>query len=142
MYEWDCAHWVDLRRARVQVIDAERKAVPVGVSGELCLCGTQVTTGYWNEPKKTQEQFVRLPGTGERLWYKTGDMARQDANGCLHYLGRVDHQVKIRGYRVELQEIESVLRRACGTEQVVSIAWPVENGSADGVVAFVSGVAR
>ncbi len=125
---------------RCSVIDAERKAVPVGVAGELCLCGTQVTTGYWNEPKKTQEQFVRLPGAGERPWYRTGDIARQDANGCLHYLGRVDHQVKIRGYRVELQEIESVLRRACGTEQVVSIAWPVENGSADGVVAFVSGV--
>jgi acyl-CoA synthetase (AMP-forming)/AMP-acid ligase II len=41
---------------------------------------------------------------------------------------------------VELQEIEAVLRKACGTEQVVSIGWPIQNGSADGVVAFVSGV--
>jgi amino acid adenylation domain-containing protein len=123
------------------VIDAERKAVPAGLPGELCLCGSQVTIGYWNEPKKTQEQFVRLPAAGERSWYRTGDMVRQDTNGCLYYLGRVDHQVKIRGYRVELQEIEAVLRRACDTEQVVSIAWPVEHGSADGVVAFVAGVA-
>ncbi|MBV8211656.1 MAG: AMP-binding protein [Verrucomicrobia bacterium] len=105
------------------------------------LFGSQVTTGYWNEPEKTQEQFVRLPAAGERPWYRTGDWVRQDANGCLHYLGRVDHQVKIRGYRVELQEIEAVLRSMCDTEQVVSIAWPVENGSADGVVAFVAGVA-
>ena len=67
-------------------------------------------------------------------------MVHRAANGCLYYLGRVDHQVKIRGYRVELQEIEAVLRRACDTEQVVAIAWPLENGSADGVVAFVSGV--
>jgi amino acid adenylation domain-containing protein len=122
------------------VIDAERTAVPVGVPGELCLCGSQVTTGYWNEPRKTQEQFVRLPAAGERIWYRTGDIVQQDTNGCLHYLGRVDHQVKIRGYRVELQEIEAVLRKACGAAQVVSIAWPVENGTADGVVAFVSGV--
>jgi amino acid adenylation domain-containing protein len=122
------------------VIDTERKAVPVGVPGELCLCGPQVTTGYWNQPEKTQEQFVRLPAAGEKLWYRTGDMVQQDANGCLHYLGRVDHQVKIRGYRVELQEIEAVLRKACETEQVVSIAWPIENGSADGVVAFVAGL--
>jgi amino acid adenylation domain-containing protein len=122
------------------VIDAEGKAVPAGVSGELCLSGSQVTTGYWNEPKKTQEQFVRLPNAGESLWYRTGDIVQHDANGCLRYLGRVDHQVKIRGYRVELQEIEAVLRKACGTELVVSIAWPVENGNADGVVAFVSGV--
>jgi acyl-CoA synthetase (AMP-forming)/AMP-acid ligase II len=52
----------------------------------------------------------------------------------------MDHRVKIRGYRVELQEIEAVLRKACGSAQVVSIACPVENGTADGVVAFVSGV--
>ena len=123
------------------VIDAERKAVPPGVPGELCLSGSQVTTSYWNEPKKTREQFVLLPAAGERPWYRTGDVVRQDANGCLYYLGRVDHQVKIRGYRVELQEIEAVLRRACDSEQVVSIAWPVEHGSADGVVAFVAGVA-
>jgi amino acid adenylation domain-containing protein len=126
---------------RCSVIDAEQKAVPAGVPGELCLCGSQVTTGYWNEPKKTQEQFVRLPGAGESPWYRTGDMVQQDANGCLYYLGRVDHQVKIRGYRVELQEIDAVLRKACDTEQVVSIAWPVKHGSADGVVAFVAGVA-
>jgi amino acid adenylation domain-containing protein len=125
---------------RCSVIDPERKPVPAGVPGELCLCGSQVTTGYWNEPKKTQEQFIRLPAAGERPWYRTGDMVRQDVNGCLYYLGRVDHQVKIRGYRVELQEIEAVLRRACDTEQVVSIAWPVEHGSADGVVAFIAGV--
>jgi amino acid adenylation domain-containing protein len=123
------------------VVDVERKPVPVGVSGELCLSGSQVTTGYWNQPEKTQQQFIHLPAAGERLWYRTGDMVKQDANGCLHYLGRVDHQVKIRGYRVELQEIEAVLRAACNTEQIVSIAWPVENGSADGVVAFVAGVA-
>jgi amino acid adenylation domain-containing protein len=123
------------------VIDAERKPVPTGIPGELCLSGSQVTNGYWNEPKKTQQQFVRLPAAGERSWYRTGDMVRQDTNGCLYYLGRADHQVKIRGYRVELQEIEAVLRRVCGTAaQVVSVAWPVENGSADGVVAFVSGV--
>ena len=66
-------------------------------------------------------------------------MVQQSADGCLYYLGRMDHQVKVRGYRVELQEIEAVLRKACGTEQVVAIAWPVENGSADGIVAFVSG---
>ncbi|MGB8523749.1 MAG: coronamic acid synthetase CmaA, partial [Candidatus Acidiferrales bacterium] len=68
-----------------------------------------------------------------------GDLVRQDDRGCFFYLGRIDHQVKIRGYRVELQEIDGVLRKVCGTEQVVSLPWPVRNGSADGIVAFVSG---
>jgi acyl-CoA synthetase (AMP-forming)/AMP-acid ligase II len=47
--------------------------------------------------------------------------------------------VKIRGYRAELQEIENVLRKACGTDQVVSVPWPVRDGCADGVIGFVSG---
>lgn len=125
---------------RFRITDAEGEAVPIGECGELCLSGSQVTTGYRNNQRKTQEQFVRLPGEGQTLWYRTGDLVKQDISGCIYYLGRIDHQVKIRGYRVELQEIEAVLHKLCGTEQVVSVAWPVSNGSADGVVAFVSGV--
>lgn len=123
-----------------RVTDSGGKSVPFGDPGELCLSGSQVATGYWNNPEKTLQQFVPLPGAGDPLWYRTGDLVKQDAAGNLCYLGRIDHQIKIRGYRVELQEIESVLRKACGTDQVVSVPWPVNNGSADGVVAFVSGV--
>jgi amino acid adenylation domain-containing protein len=125
---------------RFRIVDEQGQAVPVGERGELCLSGSQVTRGYWNNSQKTQQQFVRLPGDGDAVWYRTGDLVKQDMAGCLYYLGRIDHQVKIRGYRVELQEIEAVLRKTCGTEQVVSIAWPAHNGSADGVVAFVSGI--
>lgn len=123
-----------------RVTDRQGKTVPAGEQGELCLSGTQVAAGYWNNPEKTGERFVRLPGAGSRVWYRTGDLVRQDAAGNLCYLGRIDDQIKIRGYRVELQEIESVLRRACGTEQTVAIPWPVNHGSAEGIVAFVSGV--
>jgi amino acid adenylation domain-containing protein len=125
-----------------RVVNSERTAVPVGEEGELCLSGSQVARGYWNNPEKTQEHFVRLPGGAERTWYRTGDLVKQDAAGNLFYLGRTDHQIKVRGYRVELQEIEAVLRRTCGTEQVVAVPWPVRNGSAEGIVSFVSGIER
>ncbi len=124
-----------------RVTDREGKMVPIGEAGEFCLAGSQVTCGYWNNPPKTEEQFVRLPDAGNMVWYRTGDLVKQDANRCLYYLGRIDHQVKIRGYRVELQEIEVVLRQACGTEQVVCVGWPVNSGGADGIVAFLSGIA-
>jgi acyl-coenzyme A synthetase/AMP-(fatty) acid ligase len=55
----------------------------------------------------------------------------------LIFLGRLDNQVKIRGYRVELQEIDSVLRGAAKTDQAVAVAWPLHEGAAEGVVAFV-----
>jgi len=123
------------------VIDQERNPVPTGERGELCLSGAQVTRGYWNNPARTAEQFIRLPASNgdDRVWYRTGDLVKQDESGCLYYLGRLDHQVKIRGYRVELQEIDFVLRKVSETEQVASVAWPVRNGIAEGVVAFICG---
>lgn len=121
------------------VIDEQHGTVADGHRGELCLAGSQVTRGYSNDPEKTRQHFIHLRNTGDTVWYRTGDVVKRSANGSLHYLGRVDHQVKIRGYRVELQEIDAILRKICGTEHVVSVPWPVANGSAEGVVAFVSG---
>jgi amino acid adenylation domain-containing protein len=123
-----------------RVVDERQQLTADDQPGELHLAGSQLTSGYWNNPEKTQAQFVRLPGTVQPVWYRTGDVVKRGPNGCLYYLGRTDHQVKIRGYRVELQEIEAVLRRICGTEQAIAVPWQVIDGSADGVVAFVSGV--
>ena len=124
---------------RFRILDHNRNPARTGDHGELCLSGSQVSPGYWNDPDKTAEQFIRLKGE-EGRWYRTGDLVKQDETGCLHYFGRIDHQVKIRGYRVELQEVDAVLRRACATEEVVSVPWPVKDGNAVGVAAFISGV--
>jgi len=113
--------------------------VPPGESGELCLGGSQVTTGYLNDPEKTSRSFVRLEHTGDQIWYRTGDLVRQDERGCFYYLGRRDFQVKVNGYRVELQEIDLVLREAAQTELVVAIPWPLSDGSASGIVGVLSG---
>jgi amino acid adenylation domain-containing protein len=120
------------------IVGENGEELPSGRVGELCLTGSQVTTGYWNDTERTRERFVDLGGKGQAIWYRTGDLVRKDENGCLCYLGRTDHQCKIRGYRVELQEIEAVLRRLSNSE-AVSIPWPVRAGSADGVVAVIAG---
>jgi amino acid adenylation domain-containing protein len=124
---------------QVCVVNEELAPVPTGESGELCLGGSQVTSGYLNDPEKTARTFVRLVHTGDQVWYRTGDLVRQDQRGCLFYLGRRDFQVKINGYRVELQEIDLVLRGAVCTELAVAIPWPLSEGSASGIVGVLSG---
>ncbi len=111
----------------------------VGESGELCLSGSQVTGGYLNNPEKTKEQYIRIPELGSQIWYRTGDLVKQDENGCLYFLGRIDTQIKIFGHRIELGEIDAVLRETAGTEMIISIAWPIKEGRATGIVAFAGG---
>ena len=119
------------------VVDENLEVVAPGQAGELLLGGSQLTAGYWKDGEKTRDRFVHL--ADGRRWYRTGDRVCEQDDGCLIYLGRVDDQVKVRGYRVELQEIDLALLEVCGSAQVVSVAWPVRDGSADGIVAFVSG---
>jgi acyl-coenzyme A synthetase/AMP-(fatty) acid ligase len=126
-------------KQRSTIIDPEQKPVPSGSTGELCLSGSQVTQGYLNNPEKTRSQYIKISELGEDTWYRTGDLAKQDERGCLYYFGRIDNQVKILGHRVELDEVDAALREAYGSEMAVSIAWPIKDGTATGIVAFVHG---
>ena len=82
--------------------------VPANELGELYLGGDNLSCGYLNDEKKTNEHFIVHPTTQEPL-YKTGDFAYRDDHNVIHFVGRKDSQVKIRGNRVELSEIENTL---------------------------------
>jgi amino acid adenylation domain-containing protein len=90
------------------VVDEELRIVPEGESGELCIAGVQLASGYVGQPELTEAAFCSL-GSGVRV-YRTGDRVRLVA-GELEYLGRLDDQVKIRGVRVEPRESEHALMR-------------------------------
>ncbi|ETN41090.1 uncharacterized protein HMPREF1541_03025 [Cyphellophora europaea CBS 101466] len=97
------------------IVDPEdhRRLVPPGAPGELLVHGPIVARGYFQDPVKTADAFVDdfpwLPPQRfghSRLMYKTGDLARYNSDGTIHFLGRKDSQVKLRGLRIELGEIE------------------------------------
>jgi amino acid adenylation domain-containing protein/non-ribosomal peptide synthase protein (TIGR01720 family) len=98
------------------IVDAvdHNRLVPVGVIGELLIQGPILARGYLDNPAKTAEAFVddlawtedkRYSGMPHRF-YKTGDLARYNADGSIHFVGRKDTQIKLRGQRIELGEIE------------------------------------
>ena len=75
------------------------------IEGELCLCGFQLTPGFWENEKENVAKFFRKNGI---LYYRTGDLCYYAEDGNLMFVSRKDFQVKINGYRVELGEIESL----------------------------------
>ena len=90
--------------------DGDRLAL-AGETGELCIRGSGVSLGYWNDEEKTARAFVRNPlGTTQHdRIYRTGDLARMREDGVIEYLGRKDFQIKHMGYRIEIFEIEKVI---------------------------------
>jgi amino acid adenylation domain-containing protein len=104
--------------ALIWIVDPEdhRRLVPPGCPGELLVHGPIVARGYYKDQEKTSAAFVDndfpwLPNnqSGEaRRMYKSGDLARFNSDGSIHFLGRKgqDSQVKLRGLRIELGEIE------------------------------------
>ncbi len=119
-----------LANTQVYILDRHLWPVPIGVPGELHIGGVGLARGYLNRPELTAERFIPHSFSheaGARL-YKTGDLARYQADGSIEFLGRVDHQVKLRGFRIELGEIEVVLSQHPAVRQAVVLAWEEQPG--------------
>ena len=102
------------------VTDPSGNLLPRGAVGELCLCGKQMSAGYWQKPEVTEEKFhiVDIGGGKSVKAYHTGDLVRWNADEELEYMGRIDNQVKLRGFRIELGEIEAQLSKYKGINMV------------------------
>jgi amino acid adenylation domain-containing protein len=108
---------------RLYVLNPETlEQVPVGVTGEICIGGPQVTRGYQGRPDLTSRSFLSDPRVpGQRL-YRSGDLGRFCGDGSIEHHGRIDTQIKLRGLRIEVSEIESVcLEHAIATACAVIV---------------------
>ena len=83
----------------------------IGEVGELCIRGSGLSRGYWNDMARTKEAFIPNPlnPTPEDRIYRTGDLALLNKDGNYEFLGRKDTQVKCMGYRIDVTEIENAL---------------------------------
>ena len=94
---------------KVFLLDEDNKLVKEpNKEGEICISGTALALGYYNDPEKTNQVFVQNPLNKRynELIYRTGDLGKYDESGLLYYTSRKDFQIKHLGHRIELGEIE------------------------------------
>lgn len=94
-----------------------------GEDGEICIRGTSVTLGYYNDPERTAAAFVQNPlnTAYPEIIYKTGDIGRYNGRGELVFVSRRDHQIKHMGHRIELGEIEVNVNMLPGIRMAAAI---------------------
>ena len=130
----DCANPAGVPLGRVLngttifVVDGDRPCDP-GETGELCIAGTGLASGYLGDAELTAQKFpeITIDGHTHRV-YRTGDLGHFSAEQVLYFDGRLDRQVKIRGHRIEPAEIEQAAARITGITAAVVIPVPDPEG--------------
>lgn len=102
---------------RVRLVDDAGRDVPRGERGEIWVAGGNVTQAYWNRPDANAECF---PGG----WFRTGDIGRMDADGCLIIEDRLKDMYISGGENVYPAEVENVLYAHEAIAEVAVIGVP------------------
>ncbi|GAA0375679.1 AMP-binding protein [Paenibacillus motobuensis] len=118
-----------LYNTTILLFNEQKQLVPKGICGEIWVGGENVSQGYYNNPDLTKLQYPICHS--KDIYYKTGDWAYINETDNIIFLGRKDEQIKIRGFRVNIQEIEAVINKYVGVQNVVIL-----NSTRDALVAF------
>jgi len=104
------------RNTDILILNEKNEPAGTDEAGELCVRGSSLALGYWNNPEKTASVFVQNPLNPHypELIYRTGDLVSRNARGEIMFIGRKDFQIKHLGYRIELGEIEHAVFQVDG----------------------------
>lgn len=107
----------------VVLLEDKDEIAPVGTVGRLAMdlhaSPLAFFAGYDNDPAKSAEKFI-----GGGRWYVTGDTARIDADGYVHFSSRDDDVIIMAGYRIGPFEVETVLAAHPAVAEAAVIATP------------------
>ena len=100
----------------ILILNEQNQLAKVDEPGEICVRGSSLALGYWNNPERTAKGFIQNPLHSHypEPIYRTGDLGYWNARGEIMFLGRRDFQIKHQGYRIELGEIEHAVLQVDG----------------------------
>jgi crotonobetaine/carnitine-CoA ligase len=113
-----------VERPQARIVDAAGADVPCGAMGELLVRTPTMLKGYFRAPEATAAAI-------EQGWFRTGDLALQDADGFFYYKGRMKDLIRRRGENISGLELDKVLGAHPSVADAAAIGVPSELGEED-----------
>jgi long-chain acyl-CoA synthetase len=104
----------------IAIKDDEGNSLPQGASGEICIRGPNVMTGYYNQPEENAKAFT---ADG---FMRTGDIGIMDAQGFTRIIDRKKDMILVSGFNVFPNELEQVISLCPGVMECAAIGVPDE----------------
>jgi long-chain acyl-CoA synthetase len=102
---------------RIVALDDPARVLGVDETGEICVRGPNVFTGYWRNPEATAKDFVDG-------WFLTGDIGRLDADGMMYILDRKKDMIISGGFNVYPTMIEAAIYEHADVAECIVIGIP------------------
>ena len=106
------------KNTEIIILTDDNKVAKTNELGELCVRGSSLAFGYYNDWEKTKLSFIQNPlnNSYPDIIYKTGDLVFENELNEIIFVGRKDSQIKHMGYRIELGEIETAILGVKGVQ--------------------------
>jgi acyl-CoA synthetase (AMP-forming)/AMP-acid ligase II len=114
----------------VQVTNDEGKTLNSGETGEFCVRGPAVFSGYLDNPEATAKAF-------RDGWFRTGDIGHLDSAGYLYITGRASDMYISGGSNIYPREIEELLLEDSALAEVAVVGIPDPDWGEIGVAVVI-----
>jgi acyl-CoA synthetase (AMP-forming)/AMP-acid ligase II len=102
----------------VAIKDDEGKSLAIGASGEICIRGPNVMTGYYLQPEESAKAFT------PDGYMRTGDIGIMDDRGFTKIIDRKKDMIIVSGFNVFPNELENVISLCPGVVECAAVGVP------------------
>ena len=99
----------------IAIKDDDGHSLAIGESGEICIRGPQVMTGYYQQPEENLKAFT-VDG-----FLRTGDIGTMDAQGYTRIVDRKKDMIIVSGFNVYPNELENVISLCPGVVECAAV---------------------
>jgi acyl-CoA synthetase (AMP-forming)/AMP-acid ligase II len=102
----------------IAIKDDDGQSLPVGSSGEICIRGPNIMTGYFNQPAENAKTFT---ADG---FMRTGDIGIMDEQGFTRIVDRKKDMIIVSGFNVFPSELENLISTCPGVVECAAVGIP------------------